>query len=135
MEFKLDNPIVATIGKELYKVKVVWRKGIFFGDEPENIGGKDTGPDPFTLFLSSLATCTISTLRMYVDKKEWNIPEISVSVNMYQTIGEDLTTTIVRDIHFSETIDEDQKQRLLTIAKKCPISKILENKILINTQI
>ena len=135
MEFKLEKPIVGKIGKEHYKVTLEWRNGIIVGDEPIAIGGKDLGPDPYTLFLSALAACTLSTLRMYIDRKGWDIPEISVNVNMYQTANEILTTNIVRAIHFDSTVSPDQEERLLLIAKKCPISKILENSIAINTTI
>lgn len=135
MVFKLEKPIVGTIGKEHYKVTLEWRSGVILADEPESIGGKDLGPDPYTLFLSSLASCTLSTLRMYIDRKGWDITEIKVNVNMYQTVSETLHTTIVRDIHFNDAISEEQKERLLTVAKKCPISKILESSINIDTTI
>ncbi len=135
MEYKLERPIVGKIGKEHYKVTLEWRNGIIVGDEPTSIGGKDIGPDPYTLFLSALAACTLSTLRMYIDRKGWDIPEISVHVNMYQTTNEILTTNIVRAIYFDNTISADQEERLLLIAKKCPISKILENSIAIITTI
>jgi len=135
MEYKLEKPIIGKIGKELYKVTLEWRNGTLLADEPITAGGKDLGPDPYSLFLSSLASCTLSTLRMYIDRKGWDIPEITVSVNMYQTESEVLTTTIIRDIHFADTVPAEQKERLLLIAKKCPVSKILENKIIINTTV
>jgi putative redox protein len=135
MDYKLEKPIIGQIGKELYKVSLEWRNGIIIADEPESIGGKDLGPDPFTLFLSSLASCTLSTLRMYIDRKNWDIPEIIVEVNMYQTNTDTLSTVIVRDIKFKNLVSEEQKERLNIIAKKCPISKILENNITINTTI
>lgn len=118
---------------QLYKVTIEWRNGIIIADEPANIGGGDLGPDPYTLLLSSLAACTLSTLRMYIDRKGWDIPEIFVMVNMYQSKDSALITTIIRDIRFSNSIPTEQRERLLTIAQKCPVSKILENKININT--
>jgi putative redox protein len=135
MDYKLEKPIIGQIGKELYKVSLEWRNGIIIADEPESIGGKDLGPDPFTLFLSSLASCTLSTLRMYIDRKNWDIPEIIVEVNMYQTNTDTLSTVVVRNIKFKNLVSEEQKERLNIIAKKCPISKILENNITINTTI
>lgn len=50
----LTDPILAKISTDKYKVEITWRKGIIIADEPENIGGKDRSPDPFTLLLSSL---------------------------------------------------------------------------------
>ena len=104
-------------------------------DEPENIGGNDLGPDPYSTFLASLAGCTLSTLRMYIDRKEWDIPEINISLNFSQTQNSELETIISRRISFSKEITTEQKERLLLIAEKCPISKLLKNKITINTQL
>jgi putative redox protein len=69
---------------------------------------------------------------MYIDRKEWDIPEIFVSLNM---IKEAEKTIISRDISFGSTIDEETKNRLLLIAEKCPVSKILKGEININTTI
>ena len=135
MENLLENDITGTIGTQKYLCTISWRKGSFFMDEPTNIDGKDLGPDPYTALLSSLAGCTLSTLRMYIDRKGWDIPEINISLNMSQENDSEITTTISRTISFPATIEEDVKKRLLIIAEKCPVSKILKNKILINTTI
>ena len=130
MNYKLERPVHGTIGTEKYRCTVEWRNGRFIADEPPKVGGKDLGPDPYTLLLSSLATCTLVTLRMYIDRKEWNIPEIEVNVNMFQTTQGDKTTTFIdRDIRFSGQVEAEQKDRLLEIAQNCPISKILEGDI------
>ena len=124
-----------SIGTDQYLCTVKWRNGTIVMDEPENLGGKDRGPDPYTTLLASLAGCTLSTLRMYIDKKGWDIPEISVCLNLAQEKNENLTTFIKREISFPHHVPEDQKKRLLIIAAKCPVSKILENKIEINTSV
>jgi putative redox protein len=128
----LEQDIEATIGEQKYYVEVHWRKGTLIMDEPENIEGQDLGPDPYTTLLASLAGCTLSTLRMYISRKGWDIPEIKVTLNMQQET-DPLRTIIKRDIHFPATVDAETKERLLVIAKKCPVSKILENQIIINT--
>jgi putative redox protein len=128
----LENDIIANIGEQKYYVEVVWRNGTFVMDEPESIEGKDLGPDPYTTLLASLAGCTLSTLRMYISRKDWKIPEIKVVLNMQQQQNP-LHTIIKREIIFPNLNDEEMKERLLTIAKKCPVSKILENQITINS--
>ncbi|PKB16099.1 OsmC family protein [Flavobacterium sp. 5] len=135
MENLLENDITGTIGTQKYLCTISWRNGKLLMDEPESVGGNDLGPDPFSTLLASLAGCTLSTLRMYIDRKGWDIPEINISLNISQENDPELTTTISRSISFPATIDEDTKNRLLIIAEKCPISKILKNKILINTTI
>lgn len=131
----LNEDITATIGTQNYLCTISWRNGTMVMDEPESIGGNDLGPDPYSTLLASLAGCTLSTLRMYINRKGWEIPEISIALNMLQNLESELETVISRTITFSSAISEEQKERLLLIAEKCPVSKILKNKITINTQL
>ena len=134
MEYKFEKPIEASIGKLKYQCTIEWRNGKIIVDEPITEGGRDSGPDPYSLLLSSLASCTLITLRMYIDRKEWDIPEIAVKVNIYpETDKENNVTIIENDILFNSPVTDEQKVRLMQIAKHCPISKILENEIRIKT--
>lgn len=130
MQYKLQEPVHGSIGTEKYKCVIEWRNGEFIADEPVKTGGKDIGPDPFTLLLSSLASCTLITLRMYIERKGWDIPEIKVNANLFQTKNEDaLTTFIDRDIVFPPGLEPEKLNRLLEIAQQCPISKMLEGTV------
>ncbi|MEC4003132.1 OsmC family protein [Flavobacterium sp. SUN052] len=131
----LENDIIGTIGTQKYLCTINWRNGQLLMDEPESVGGNDLGPDPFSTLLASLAGCTLSTLRMYIDRKGWDIPQITIAVNLSQETNPDLETIISRTITFSSEISLKQKERLLLIAEKCPISKILKNKTTINTSL
>jgi putative redox protein len=129
----LEKDITGHIGTQKYLCTITWRNGQLIMDEPKSIEGKDLGPDPFSTLLASLAACTLSTLRMYIDRKGWDIPEINISLNLYQESDPELTTTISRSITFPTEIEDDIKKRLLIIAEKCPVSKLLKNNIVINT--
>ena len=131
----LEKDIKGHIGIEKYKCTISWRNGTFIMDEPVNLEGKDLGPDPYSTLLASLAGCTLSTLRMYIDRKGWEIPVINISLNLYLENNLEPRTVITREISFPNTIEEDIKKRLLIIAEKCPVSKILKNQIVINTTI
>ncbi len=134
MQYQFEKPIHGIISNEKYQCTVEWRNGSFISDEPEVLGGKDTAPDPFTLLLSSLVICTLNTIRMYVDRKGWSMPQIEVNANMYQKIKDGKTITVIdRDIFFLSEVDKEQKKRLVEIAKLCPISKILEGDINVRT--
>jgi putative redox protein len=134
MKYKLEKPVHATTGKEKYQCIVEWRNGKFIADEPPSVGGKDIGPDPYTLLLSSLSTCKLITLRMYIDRKEWNIDRIAISANMYQETKGDVTTTILDcDILFLSPVSDEQKMKLLEIAKNCPISRLLQADVKVRT--
>lgn len=131
----LENNIEGSIGTQKYLCTIVWRNAKLLMDEPVSVGGNDLGPDPFSTFLASLAGCTLSTLRMYIDRKGWDIPEINISLNLAQETNATLETIISRTITFPTSVSDEQKERLLLIAEKCPISKLLKNKITINTTI
>jgi len=127
MKYKLEKSVQGSIGTKKYLCTIEWRNGKFISDEPPSIGGEDTGPDPYTLVLSSLASCKLITLRMYIDRKGWEIDQIAISVNLYQETKNELTTTIIDcDILFLSPVSDEQKLRLLEIAKSCPVSKILQ---------
>ena len=130
----LTHDVVATIGTQTYYIEVAWRNGNFVMDEPPSLNGQDLGPDPYTTLLASLAGCTLATLRMYADRKGWDIPEIKVVMNMRQTPNP-LHTHMQRDILLPDTVDPQQRTRLLAIAESCPVSKILKNPLTIHTQL
>jgi putative redox protein len=134
MKYKFEKPVHGIIGNEKYQCTIEWRNGKFIADEPVTSGGKDSGPDPYTLLLSSLASCTLVTMRVFIDDKGWDIPQVAVKINYYQETKDEKAITIIdREIIFPGAVDEEQKLRLQAVAKHCPISKILENDIKINT--
>ena len=130
----LDKPVEGNIFTQKYQCTIEWRNGKFIADEPVKSGGQDTGPDPYTQLLASLATCTLVTLRMYIDRKGWDIPHINVQANMFQTTKDDKVTTVIdRDINFLQPVTDEQRERLTDIAKACPVSKILQGDISVRT--
>lgn len=134
MKYKMEKPVHGLIGTAKYQCTIEWRNGKFIADEPPGSGGKDEGPDPYTLLLSSLASCTLITLRMYIDRKGWDIPRIAVKTNLYSEIREEKPITVIdRDIQFLSPVEKEKKTRLVEIAQSCPISKILENDVKVRT--
>lgn len=134
MQYKLDKPVQATSSAEKYQCTIEWRNGKFITDEPEITGGKDAGPDPFTLLLSALATSTLVTMRMYIERMGWTIPAIAVNANMYQETKNEKTKTVFDcDIVFMSETDEQQKKALFEIAKTSPLAKIFEEEVNVRT--
>ena len=101
-------------------------------DEPLKANGSNTGMNPFSLLLASLASCTVITLRMYIDRKMWPIEEIKADIEMYKTLS---GTRIETKLSFKGEVNEEQRDRLLKIANACPVHKILIGNININTNI
>jgi len=134
MKYLLENPLQGMIGAEKYKTAIQWRNGILIADEPEQLGGKDPGPDPYTFLLASLVTCTLTTLRMYIDHKGLPIPEIDVEANLFRRIeNREAVSYLERKITFPEQTDDVLQQRLLQVAENCPVSKMLKGSIKITT--
>jgi len=64
---------------------------------------------------------------MYIDRKGWEIDKLAINVNLYQETKNEITTTIIDcDILFLSPVSDEQKLRLLEIAKNCPVSKIVQ---------
>jgi putative redox protein len=125
-----------TIGRDKYRTTLTAGEHTVFADEPEEDGGTDTAMSPYQLLLSSLGACTVVTLRMYADRKEWNVDSIKVSLNLSRDMVNGVAnSTITRDLEFEGAIDEEQKQRLVQIANACPVHKILTGNISIQTQL
>jgi len=122
----------ASITSTHYRVTLQNGRHEFSADEPKKIGGEDTGPAPDELLEASLASCTAITLRMYADRKKWPVAEIMVTVILER---KDNKTIFSREIVLNGTVDEGQRQRLLEIAKACPVSKTLLGAIEINSHI
>lgn len=100
-------------------------------DEPERRGGTNTGPAPFDLMLSSLGACTAITLRMYSDRKQWNLGTIDVALRLIKE--GDGPMRIERQISVSEAVDGEQQSKLLEIADKTPVTKALAAGVPIQT--
>ena len=126
------NKIIAHTGKELYQTEIKSATNTIISDEPESNGGKDLGFAPKELLASSLAACTSITLRMYANRKGWNLTDVKVEVT-FDTDSVGNKFKIIRNIELFGDLDIDQKTRLLNIADKCPIHKILTNPIEITT--
>ena len=128
------DKITAHIGTTLYKTEIKSATHSIISDEPESVGGMDLGFTPDELLASSLAACTSITLRMYANRKGWDLTDIKVEINLDNHPAEQ-KTVITRSIQLIGNLDEEQKTRLLYIADKCPIHKILTNPIEITTDL
>ena len=123
---------VATITDEVYRTELKVRKHTVIADEPEDVGGKDIGPRPGDFYRMSLASCTAITLRMYANRKNFDVKKIEVSVSTEEGEGKTILHTSIK---ISGNLDEAQHNRMLQIAKLCPVHKVFSNPIEIETKL
>lgn len=95
-------------------------------DEPISVGGTNEGPAPGDYLCVALAACKTITLRMYVQRKQWDVGEIDVQVTLSKVEESPTSNHIFNcQVSVTNTITDEQKQRIIQIAKACPISKLL----------
>jgi putative redox protein len=92
-------------------------------DEPQDRGGTNTGPRPTQLLAASLAGCTAITVEMYADRKGWDVGAIEVDVDL--AYDGTVPSTYAVALKLPPELSEEQRQRLLKIAAKCPVHKVL----------
>ncbi len=101
-------------------------------DEPVALGGDDNGPTPGEYLLTALGGCVSITLRMYAERKGWDLGKITVNISQRtEQMNDVIQQVFVEDITFEKEPTQEQKERLKVIAGKCPVAKIIkgENKI------
>ena len=110
----------------------------FYADEPREFGGNDSAPDPYSLLLAALGACTSMTLQIYARRKEWPLEKVEVSLRhsrIHAADCQDCETKegrierIERYISLTGPLSDEQKQRLLEIAQRCPVHKTLMSEI------
>lgn len=127
--------VSSSIKKELYRIEIESPTGnVVIADEPLEAGGQDLGFSPTELLVSALAACTSATLRMYADRKGWDLQEVKLEIDLDRN-DETNKTVINRKIQLFGDLDEKQRERLLNVASACPVHKILTNPIEINTEV
>ena len=110
--------------REGYEHELEIREHRLIADEPETDGGTDKGPRPTELLAASLASCTAITIEMYADRKEWELGQVEVAVD-YEEPATDSPASFDVRIKVPAALSDEQRERILVIAGKCPVHKTL----------
>ena len=126
--------VVARSGEHGYRTELSVRGHAFVADEPGSAGGADAGPSPYERLLGALASCTAMTLRMYADRKQWPLHGATVSVRTGSVHASDCADCETKPVGIRRLehrivldgpLSDEQKDRLLEIAERCPVRQTL----------
>ncbi|WP_022728676.1 bifunctional alpha/beta hydrolase/OsmC family protein [Fodinicurvata sediminis] len=113
-------------------------------DEPASHGGTEAGPSPYQFLSTGLGACTAMTIRMYARHKDWPLSHVSVDVSHDKRHAEDCAECETREgkvdvfrrrVWLEGDLSDEQRQRLLEIADKCPVHRTLHSSSVIKTEL
>ncbi|MEM7572404.1 MAG: bifunctional alpha/beta hydrolase/OsmC family protein [Bacteroidota bacterium] len=139
---KSNHSVAVRLGDHGFTTEIMVRQHHLTADEPESVGGNDFGPSPYELVSAGLGACTAMTMHMYARRKKWPLEEVIVHIDHrkdYATDMVDIENGQAKIDHFERQIDikgeldEEQRQRLLEIADRCPVHRTLHSPVEIRT--
>jgi putative redox protein len=121
------------------QAKIDVRQFQFVSDEAAEDGGSDMGPSPPEIMLGSLGACAVITAKLYAQRKGWDLQEIDVALELERVDPADypveagsanMMHVIRKQFRFRGDLSEEQKSRLVEIAGKCPVARVLQYPVL-----
>ncbi len=122
----------ADIGTVRYATRIDAGGFRIVSDEPKANGGEGAGAAPYDLLLASLAACTLITLRMYADRKQWDLTSAHLELHY---LRHDKDERITRKLQLNGALSDEQRARLLDIAERTPVTLTLKRGLAITTEL
>lgn len=132
---------VTETGSGTYTQEITAGQHRLFADEPPPVG-EGVGPTPYDLLLAGLGACTSMTVRMYAQRKGWPLERVRVTLRHSRIHAEDCekcetekgwVSHIDRTIELTGDLDDEQRERLMGIAERCPVHQTLTSEVDITT--
>jgi putative redox protein len=98
-----------------------------YADTTEDKGGRNSGFRPHELLEAALASCLNMHLRMYANTHSISLDEVHTTVALDRNLPNEVVFKY--SITLTGSLTEDQRNKLLQIAKTCPVSKTLSKEI------
>jgi uncharacterized OsmC-like protein len=133
---------VSERGTGAFAVSIQVGRHTIVGDEPVAVGGDDLGPSPYDLLLAALGGCTVMTLRLYARQKQLPLEGARVTLTHGKIHAVDCETCetkagkldrIERVIELTGPLSDEQRERLMEIADKCPVHRTLHSEVQVVT--
>jgi putative redox protein len=151
---KEENKMLSTDGEQLvahlnliednFTTSIQTKNHSFIADEPVSIGGDNFAPSPYDYLSAGLAACTVMTLKMYAQRKKWDLQEVFAYITYSKKHSDDLNVDVEKPTRFDHlqkklklvgNLDQKQRKRLKEIASKCPVHKTLQSEVIIETEL
>jgi putative redox protein len=132
------------IGEKGYRSAIRMGEHELVADEPKDLGGDDAGPGPYDLLLAALGACKAITLRMYADRKGWFLGGVNLTLTHSHVHAKDCEDCesdsgkldeITVEIELRGDLTDEQRERLLEIADKCPVHRTLTSETRIRSSL
>ncbi len=134
-----EMPVVAHIANEGFTTQLLAGGHAITADEPESVGGTNYGPSPYDLLSAALGACTAMTMKMYAERKKWDLQSAYVHLRHGKVHAADCAECeengsgkidrFERMIELNGDLDETQRKRLMEIADKCPVHRTLHSEV------
>lgn len=127
-----------------YTQHMTYGRHVLIADEPESVGGNDAGPGPYEYVLMGLGACTSMTIRMYAERKQLPLERVLVRLSHHRIHAQDCTDCeskegkvdeITREIILEGELSEEERQKLLEIANRCPVHRTLTSEIKVRSRL
>ena len=138
----IDNRVTARTGHEGFYTEMFANGYPLVADEPESYGGTGQGPSPYDYLQAALGACTTMTVQMYARRKKWPLETAVVRLRHEKTHAEDCEhceeqgtkiDRFERELELRGDLSDEQRQRLVEIAEKCPVHRTLHSEVLVET--
>lgn len=127
--------VTVGLGPQAFATLVTARSHSLTADEPGELGGKDTGPTPYELLLSAVGSCKAITAKMYAQRKGWDLQTVKIELTHERPEGRGGPERITASFVFEGDLTDEQRERLLQIAEKCPVQKTITGELSVESSL
>jgi putative redox protein len=128
---KNQNAEVVLTNKN-YLAEAKTRNHFLTMDQTIASGGDNSGPTPVEYLLAAIGGCVSITLRVYAERRGWDVGKIKVNVSQ---LKDESGTYLTEEISFEKEISEEQRKKMLVFAAKCPVAKMVKGQTRIESKI
>lgn len=136
--------VIKSRGEAKFTQDIYTKDHYIVADEPKRVGGANLGMNPYELLLSSLGACTAMTMKMYADRKGYNLKDVKVELSHSKEYVEDCLTCeeegakldiITKQISIGGNLSDVEREKIIAIAEKCPVNRTLQSEIRIRREV